>query len=145
MGSLGHRGSSVIRVEVNRPVLSSWVGCCHGHLSRCKVPRSKREMLGLGANNTLYVKLKWKKKGNVRKLKENLVGCLCQICHMLFQKGLDYLTSSVSKGTGIPRREKAGALRSSSVPRIAKWKCGNRQLIMWILVVYFNFMFLYVP
>lgn len=60
--------------------------------------------------------------------------CAKVIRNMLFFYKLDYLTSSVSKGTGTPRQERVCALKSSSVPRIAKWKYSNRLLVMLIFI-----------
>lgn len=71
------------------------------------------------------------------------------IRHMLFCKSLDYLTSSVSKGTGTPRQERVHVLKSSSVPKIAKWKYSNRLLILLMFVqfksVFLLIRFLYYP
>lgn len=98
-----------------------WTDQCslHGwHVAtgRCKVPSSRRKCWN------------WRKTWWVASAKV--------IHHKLFQKWLDDLTCSVSKGTGTPRQEKACASKSSSVPRIAKWKCGNRLLIILILVLF---------
>lgn len=77
-----------------------------------------------------------KSKGNYEKWKRGIwwTDYAKEIHNMLLCKSVNYLTFSVSKGTGTPRQERVGALKSSSVPRIAKWKYSNRLLFILIFI-----------
>lgn len=90
----------------------------------CEVPRSKKEMVKNEKGGIWWI--------NYAKA----------IYLMLFCRSLDCLTSSVSKGTGTPRQGRVHALKSPSVPRIAKWKYSNRLLTLCICSVHFNSTFL---
>lgn len=95
-------------------------------------------LLGWGANTDAparakhpEAKRKWWKMEKKRALWQ--LDCAKVIHNILFYK-LDYLTSSVSKGTGTPRQERVCALKLSPVPRIAKWKYSNRLLVILIFI-----------